>query len=95
VVSLESSLLLIFRFNLYIVEALVDIQFGEILDLAELKNKFRDKGERVLIFNSHGIQSTIVLYKLEHRPLLSFVEPISSVTSIYLHSKRDSVSMQL
>jgi len=55
VVSLESGLSLIFRFNLHIIEVLVDIQFGEILDLAELKNKFRDEGKRVLIFNSYGI----------------------------------------
>ena len=47
--------------NAYIIETLVDIQFCEVLGSTELRDKFRDEGERIFVLDSYGIQYTIVL----------------------------------
>jgi len=52
---------LISRLDAYIIEILADIQFCEVLGSAELGDEFGDKGERIFILDSYGIQSTVVL----------------------------------
>ena len=52
---------LISRLNAYIIETPVNIQFCEVPGSTELGDKFGDKGERIFILNSYGVQSTVVL----------------------------------
>ena len=45
----------------HIVESPPDVKFCEVLGSAELGDEFGDKGERIPVFDGHGIQYTIVL----------------------------------
>ena len=60
-VGVEGCLPLISGFDAYIIETPADIQFCEILGSAELGDEFGDKGERIFILDSYGIQSMVVL----------------------------------
>jgi len=60
-VGVKGRFPLISRLDAYIIEILADIQFCEVLGSAELGDEFGDKGERIFILDSYGIQSTVVL----------------------------------
>jgi len=60
-VGAESHLPFISGLDAYIIEALADVKFCEVLGSAELRDKFRDERERVLVLDSYSIQRTIVL----------------------------------
>jgi len=47
--------------DVYIIETLVDVKFCEVLGFAELRDKFRNEGERVFVLDSYSVQRTIVL----------------------------------
>ena len=64
-VGVESCLPLISRLDAYIIEAPTDVEFCEVLGSAELRDEFRDKRERVSIFDGYGIQRAIVLDQSE------------------------------
>ena len=69
-VGTKDSLLLIFRFNLYIVEIPINIQLSKILGSIELSYKFRDQGQGLFVLHHHRVQGPIVLYQLERAILL-------------------------
>jgi len=60
-IGVEGHFLFISGLNVYIIEAPVDIKFCEVFSSAELRDKFRDEGERISVLDSHSIQCTIVL----------------------------------
>jgi len=60
-ISVKDRLPFISGLDVHIVEPLPDVKFCEVLGSAELGDKFGDKGERILIFDSHSIQHVIVL----------------------------------
>jgi len=60
-VGVEGCLPLISGLDAYIIETPADIQFCEIPGSVELGDKLGDKGERIFILDSYGIQSTVVL----------------------------------
>jgi len=41
--------------DVYIIETLVDIQFCEVLGSVELRDEFRDKGERISVLDSYSV----------------------------------------
>ena len=45
----------------YIIEAPADIEFCEVFSSVELRDEFGDKGERISVLDSHGVQRIIVL----------------------------------
>jgi len=47
--------------DMYIIEALADIEFHEVPSSTELGDEFGDEGERVSVLDSHSVQRTIVL----------------------------------
>jgi len=55
-VSTESRLPFISGLDAYIIEAPTDVEFYEVLGFAELRDKFGDERERVLVFDGYGIQ---------------------------------------
>jgi len=61
-VGIEGSLPLIFRLDVYIVKALVDIQLGKVFGSVELQHEFRDKGQEVLVLHHYGVKSPVVLH---------------------------------
>jgi len=60
-VGAEGCLPLISRLDAYVIKALADIQFCEIPGSTELGDEFGDEGERILILDSYGVQSMVVL----------------------------------
>jgi len=52
---------LISGLDAYIIETPVDIQFCEVTGSAELGDKLGDKGKRIFVLDSYGVQSTVVL----------------------------------
>ena len=60
-VSTKGCFPLISRLDVYIIETPANIQFCEVPGSAELGDKFRDKGKRIFILDSYGVQSTVVL----------------------------------
>jgi len=60
-VGMESCLPFISGLDAYIIEAPTDVEFCEVLGSAELRDEFRDKRERVSVFDSYGVQHAIVL----------------------------------
>jgi len=52
---------LISRLDTYIIETLVDIQFGEVPGSVELGDEFGDERERIFILDGYGVQSVVVL----------------------------------
>jgi len=54
-IGAEDHLLFISRLDAHIVEPPPDVKFCEVLGSAELGDEFGDKGERILVFDSHGI----------------------------------------
>jgi len=52
---------LISRLDAYIIETPADIQFCEVPGSMELGDEFRNKGERIFILDSYGVQSMVVL----------------------------------
>ena len=60
-VGVESCLPFISRPDAYIIETPVDIKFYEVLGSTELGNKFKNKGERISVLNSYGVQYAVVL----------------------------------
>jgi len=57
----KGRLPLISGLDAYIIETLAGIQFCEIPGSAKLGDEFGDKGERIFILDSYGVQSTVVL----------------------------------
>jgi len=49
------------RLDAHIVKLPLDVKFCEVLGFAELGDEFRDEGKRIPVFDSHGVQYTIVL----------------------------------
>jgi len=39
----------------YIIEIPADVQFCEVLGSAELRDKFRDEGEQISVFDGYGV----------------------------------------
>jgi len=64
-IGLEGCLPLVSGLDADIVEIPTDIQVGEVSGSAELRYKFRDKWEGVLILDHHGIEGSVVLNQLE------------------------------
>ena len=64
-VGAESCLPLISGLDAYIIEAPTNIEFCEVLGSAELRDEFRDKRERISIFDGYGVQRAIVLDQSE------------------------------
>jgi len=60
-IGAEGRLLLISGLDAHIVEPPLDVKFCEVLGSSELGDKFGDKGERIPVFDSHGVQRAIVL----------------------------------
>jgi len=60
-VGMKGCLLFVSGLDAYIIETPADIQFCEIPGSAELGDEFRDEGERVSVFDSYGVQCTVVL----------------------------------
>jgi len=60
-VGVESRLPFISRLDAYIIEALTDVEFCEVLGSTELRDKFGDERERVLVLDGYGVQHVIVL----------------------------------
>jgi len=54
-ISAEGRLLFISGLDAHIVEPPLDIKFCEVLSSAELGNEFRDEGERIPVFDGHGV----------------------------------------
>jgi len=55
IVGVEGHFLFISGLDAYIVKTPLDIKFCEVLGSTELGDEFRDKEERVSIFNGYGI----------------------------------------
>jgi len=55
VVGVEGRFSFISRLDAYITEAPVDIEFCEVFSSLELRDEFRDKGERISVLDSHGV----------------------------------------
>jgi len=64
-VGAESHLPFISGLDVYIIEAPMNVEFCKVLGSVELRDEFRDKRERISIFDSYGIQRTIVLDQSE------------------------------
>jgi len=60
-IGAEGRLLFISRLDAHIVKLPLDVKFCEVLGSAELGDEFRDEGERIPVFDSHGVQYAIVL----------------------------------
>ena len=60
-IGAEGRLPFISRLDVYIIEALADVEFCEVFSSAELRNEFRDEGESISVLNGHGVQHAIVL----------------------------------
>jgi len=60
-IGVKDRLPFISGLDVHIVEPLPDVKFCEVLGSAELGDKFGDKRERILVFDSHSIQYVIVL----------------------------------
>ena len=60
-IGAEGRFPFISRLDVYIIEASADVKFCEIFSSVELRDKFRDEGERISVLDGHGVQHTIVL----------------------------------
>jgi len=60
-VSAESCLPFISRPDAYIIETPADIKFYEVLGSTKLGNKFKNKGKRISVLDSYGVQYAVVL----------------------------------
>ena len=60
-IGAEGHLPFISRLDAHIVEPLPDVKFCEVLGSAELGDEFGDEGERIPVFDGHGVQRAIVL----------------------------------
>ena len=60
-VGAEGHLPFVSRLDAYIIETPVDIQFCEIPGSVKLGDELGDKGERVSVLDSYGVQCTVVL----------------------------------
>jgi len=58
---MESRLPFISGLDAYIIEALTDVEFCEVLSSAELRDEFRDEREKVSVLDGYGVQRTVVL----------------------------------
>jgi len=54
-IGVKGHLLFISRLDVHIVEPLLDIKFCEVFGSTELGDEFRDEGERIPVFDGHGI----------------------------------------
>ena len=70
IVSIENYLPFVSRLDMHIVETPTDVKLGEILNSAKLQDKFRDQKERVFVFDSHGVEGSIILDQVEKTVLL-------------------------
>jgi len=61
VIGVEGHFLFISGLDAYIIEAPADIEFCEVFSSTELRDEFRDEGERIFILNGHSVQCAIVL----------------------------------
>jgi len=60
-VGVEGRFPFISGLDAYVVETPSDIKFCEVLGSTELGDELGDKGKRVFVLNSYGVQHTIVL----------------------------------
>jgi len=60
-IGVEGCFPFISRLDAYIIEAPADVKFCEVFSSVELRDEFRDEGERISVLDSHSIQCTIVL----------------------------------
>ena len=60
-IGMEGCFPFISRLDAYIIEAPADVKFCEVFSSVELRDEFRDKGERISVLDSHSVQCTIVL----------------------------------
>jgi len=60
-IGVEGRFPFISRLDAYIIKALADVEFCEVFSPAELRDEFGDKGERISVFDGHGVQCAIVL----------------------------------
>jgi len=60
-IGAEGRLPFISRLDAHIVKLLLDVKFCEVLGSVELGDEFRDEGERIPVFDGHGVQCAIVL----------------------------------
>ena len=60
-INAEGCFSFISGLDVYIIEVPADIEFCEVFSSAELRDEFGDKGERISVLDSHGVQRAIVL----------------------------------
>jgi len=60
-IGAEGCFLFISGLDAYIIEAPADVKFCEVFSSVKLRDEFGDKGERISVLDSHGVQRTIVL----------------------------------
>ena len=60
-IGVEGRLPFISGLDAHIVEPPLDIKFCEVPGSTELGDEFGDEGERISVFDSHGVQRAIVL----------------------------------
>jgi len=60
-IDAEDRLPFISGLDAHIVEPSPDVKFCEVLGSVELGDEFGDEGERIPVFDGHGIQRAIVL----------------------------------
>jgi len=60
-IGAEGRFLFISGLDAYIIKAPVDVEFCEVFSFTELRDEFRDEGERISVLDGHGVQHAIVL----------------------------------
>ena len=60
-IGMEGRLPFISGLDAYIVEPPPDVKFCEVPGSTELGDEFGDEGERISVFDGHGVQRAIVL----------------------------------
>ena len=60
-IGMEGHFPFISGLDAYIIKAPVDIKFCEVFSSVDLRDEFRDEGERISVLDGHSIQCAIVL----------------------------------
>jgi len=61
VIGAEGRFPFISGLDAYIIKAPADVEFCEVFSSMELRDEFRNEGERISVLDSHGVQHAIVL----------------------------------
>jgi len=61
VIGVEGHFPFISGLDVYIIEALADVEFCEVFSSVELRDEFRDERKRISVLDSHSVQCVIVL----------------------------------